>query len=240
MSKVINDKNDSIRNKIAKLLEMADPTKNPEAGEAQAALLKARELMAKHKLRPEECKADKDAKVLRVNTRVTCTAMTNPWAVALSAVISEHYCCRSFRNHMTGRKVQTIGMVGLEGDIEIAQRIFEYAYDCVISEQKHTIKRDPYDAPGTYRERCNALGWGFVKGVSDAFRAQEEEHQEWGLVMVVPQQVDDSMKDMGKPKSFGRDRMGFLGDRQTGYEAGRDFNPSERLNTAPARAALEV
>ena len=39
-----------IRDKIAKLLALAD---SPSEAEARAALLKARELMAKHKLRPE-------------------------------------------------------------------------------------------------------------------------------------------------------------------------------------------
>ena len=42
-----------IRDKIAKLLSLAD---SPSEAEARAALLKARELMAKHKLRPEEIK----------------------------------------------------------------------------------------------------------------------------------------------------------------------------------------
>ena len=41
-----------IKDRIAKLLALAG--NNPSESEAQAALLKARELMAEHKLRPEE------------------------------------------------------------------------------------------------------------------------------------------------------------------------------------------
>lgn len=89
----------NIKDKIAKLLALAE---SPNENEAKAALLKARELMAEHKLRPEEVvKADK-VKVIREVLDVTCTAMTNPWAVSLSAIIAEHYCCRAYRNRGAG------------------------------------------------------------------------------------------------------------------------------------------
>ena len=128
-----------VKEKIAMLLNLA--SNNPSEGEARAALLKARELMAKHKLRPEECQKTEKTKVIRELLDVTCTAMTNPWAVSLSAVIAEHYCCCAYRNHKKGCQTQAIGMVGLEGDFEIAKRIFLYAYDCVTSACKNQIKR---------------------------------------------------------------------------------------------------
>ena len=58
--------------------------------------------------------------------------------------------------------------------------------------------RDPKDPPGTYREKCNAYGWGFARGVNKAVREQEEQHQEWGLVMVVPQ-AGDNISDIEAP-----------------------------------------
>lgn len=45
-----------IKDKIAKLLALAE---SPNEAEAKAALLKARELMAKNKLTPEECKPER-------------------------------------------------------------------------------------------------------------------------------------------------------------------------------------
>lgn len=229
----------NIKDKIAKLLALAE---SPNENEAKAALLKARELMAEHKLRPEEIKKAESVKVVRELLDVTCTAMTNPWAVSLSAVIAEHYCCRAYRNRGSGRKLNQIGLVGLEDDFEIAKRIFLYAYDCVISACKHQIKRDPTDPPGTYREKCNAYGWGFVRGVDAAFKAQQEEHQEWGLVMVVPKAVDDSMADMGKRSSFGKEHTGGWRDtyRALGYQAGKDFDPGTRLSGGTRREALGV
>lgn len=225
----------TIREKIAHLLALAE---SPEPEEAKAALLRARELMAKHKLRPEECVDTKSAKVIRESLDITCTAMTNPWACSPSAVIAEHYCCQAYRSRMPGRKVVTVGLVGLEDDFEIAKRIFLYAYDCVISAIKHDIKKDPLDPPGTYRERCNAYGWGFVQGVDAAFREQEEDHKDWGLVLVVPQAVTDSMKDMGKKSSFGKDKNNHAADKAAGFQEGRKFDPTRRVAGEPERMAL--
>lgn len=207
----------NIKDKIAKLLALAE---SPNENEAKAALLKARELMAEHKLRPEEVvKADK-VKVIREVLDVTCTAMTNPWAVSLSAIIAEHYCCRAYRNRGAGCKTNRIGLVGLEEDFEIAKRIFLYAYDCVMASIKANIKRDPSDPSETYREKCNAYGWG--------------------LVMVVPKAVDDNMADMGKKTSFGKEKTGGWRDayRALGYQDGKQFDPTTRLSGAPERAAI--
>lgn len=49
--------------------------------------------------------------------------------------------------------------------------------------------------------------------MNKAFREQEEQHQEWGPVMVVPQAVDDSMADMGKKTQFGTEQTGRLARR---------------------------
>lgn len=149
-----------IKDKIAKLLALAD---SPNENEAKAALLKAREMMAKHKLRPEEIRKAKDAKVIKRIIDITCTKMTNAWASSLSAIVAEHYCCKAFRSHLPGEKKVTIGFIGMEDDFEICVRIFRYAFDCVESRCK-AIKaeyKDLYTA--TYlRQITNAYGYGFA------------------------------------------------------------------------------
>ena len=52
----------NIRDRIAKLLALSE---SPNEHEAKAALLKARELMATHKLRPEDVLDAKEQKVIR-------------------------------------------------------------------------------------------------------------------------------------------------------------------------------
>lgn len=148
-----------IKEKIAKLLALAE---SPNEAEAKAALLKARELMAKNKLTPEECQKQKNQKVVKDFTDIQCTAMTNPWAASLSAVIADNYCCRAINRKRKGYKTATIGFIGLEDDFEICKRIFLYAYDCIASTCKREIKRNPWDDRGTYRKAVNAYGWGFA------------------------------------------------------------------------------
>lgn len=165
-----------IKDKIAKLLALAE---SPNEAEAKAALLKARELMAKNKLTPEECKEQKNQKLVKDFTDIQCTAMTNPWAASLSAVIADNYCCRAISRKRKGYKTATVGFIGLEDDFEICKKIFLYAYNCIVSTCKREIERNPWDDRGTYRKAVNAYGWGFCEGLRDAFEAQKEEHQEW-------------------------------------------------------------
>lgn len=76
--------------------------------------------------------------------------------------------------------------------------------------------------------------------VNKSIREQEEQHQEWGLVMVVPKAVDDSMADMGKKTSFGKEKTGGWRDayRALGYQDGKQFDSTSRLADTPERAAI--
>lgn len=227
-----------ITDKIAKLLALAE---SPNENEARAALLKARELMAAHKLRPEEITRKETVKVIKRTVGVTCTKMTNTWAVQLSAIVAEHYCCKAYRNHRHGDKKVTIGIVGLEDDFEVAERIFRYAFDCVDARCKEIRAYHKGGWPADIiRQRCNAYGAGFCKGLQDAFRAHTQQHQEWGLVLVTPKAVTDAMSDMGKGSGYGNVDAGgsnrdFL---HLGYDDGRKFDPSTRLDTPQRRTAI--
>ena len=106
----------AVKEKIAKLLALAD---SPNEKEAQAALLKAWELMAKHKLRPEECREKQSVKVVKQTVGVECTQMTDTWIPELAVVIGERYCCKAYRTHAKGAKKVTMGFIGLEDDFEV-------------------------------------------------------------------------------------------------------------------------
>ena len=128
---------------------------------------------------------------------------------------------------------------GVDG-FEICKKIFLYAYNCIVSTCKREIERNPWDDRGTYRKAVNAYGWGFCEGLRDAFEAQKEEHQEWGLVMVTPQAVVEEADGLGKPRAIGRNEvdMDTLGARQKGYRDGLKFDPNSRLEGRPERAQL--
>lgn len=82
---------------------------------------------------------------------------------------------------------------------------------------------------------------GFYRGLKAAFAAQEEEHQEWGLVMVVPQAVEEATKSHGKPSGYGQASTGGWRSKYAaaGYEDGQKFDPSHRIeNCVQKRRAL--
>ena len=157
--------------------------------------------------------------------------MTDTWAVALGGVISKRYCCKVFRQHAKGAKKVLVGFAGLEDDFEVCRRIYLYAYECVKARCRQIRSgRQTYSATEV-REMCNAFGWGFCHGLEAAFQEQEREHQEWGLVLAVPQAVEDATSSMGKPTPYGKQNTSGWRAQYTnaGYAEGKKFVPAQQL-----------
>lgn len=223
---------DYIKDKIAKLLALAD---SPNEHEAKAAMLKARQLMAEHKLRPEEIGQSEKTAVRQGGVGVFCTKMTDPWASTLSGIIGPHYCCKAIRYTRKGKKTVQIGFVGLEDDYEICKRIYLYAYDCIQAKNRalRAARRHEDWSGKELRKMCNAYGWGFCTGLAAAFQKQQEEHQEWGLVMIVPQAVEDATAHMSKPSVYTKMKLDGWRNRyaSAGYQDGLKFDPGHRLES---------
>lgn len=224
------------KDKIRKLLALAE---SPVEAEAKAALLKARQLMAEHKLREEDCLEPEKLKVKKALVGVTCTKRLNAWMVALSAIIAENYCCTAFRSKRKGMQTVEIGFVGFEDDFEVCERIFKYAVDCVLSHCKAMRKeyRDIYTGKHIGK-MCDAYGYGFARGVTEMFERQTRENQEWGLVLVVPQEVKDKAAEMGEGSVFKEAdapaHMSELEAMREGYQDGQEFDPARRLTEEAA------
>lgn len=217
-----------IKDRISKLLALAN---SPNENEAKAALLKARALMAQHKLRPEECISSETTKVRKELVDVTCSRTKYWWAVGLASVVSRHYCCESYRNHRGGERVYRIGFVGFEDDYEICKNIFLYAFDCCKKRCDELLKvgADRYSLQYR-RAKAEAYGRGFYQGLQASFDKQDKENQEWGLVMVVPRAVQDAMSDM-KTEAIKAVKRDFDTKRYAlmGYADGMSFDPSKRI-----------
>lgn len=111
----------------------------------------------------------------------------------------------------------------LEKKLEIRE------YDCVASRCRQIRTQKEYPAK-TLREMCNSYGWGFCRGLSAAFQKQEAEHQEWGLVMVVPQAVEDVVSKM-KRSSYKISPQSSMNHQYAamGYADGQEFDMRRRL-----------
>ena len=215
---------EKVKDKVAKLLALAEKNSSPE--EAKAAILKAREIMAENKLRPDDCVRNEKKTVVKETIGISISRRKYAWGAMLSAIIAAHYCCVSFRRHYKNGKMYEIGFMGLEDDFAICSRIFEYAFDCV-----STVSEEIFRESG--RKNAEAYGFAFCSGVQDALRKQSEEHQKWGLVMVVPQIVKDAVTV--KPTPYGNAKAainaGNVSAVRRGYEDGLRFDPSSKLES---------
>lgn len=139
------------------------------------------------------------------------------------------YCCRPYRSSVHGSKVSEIGFIGMEDDFKLCKLAFLYAYDCIASRCRQIRTQKGYPAK-TLREMCNSYGWGFCRGLSAAFQKQEAEHQEWGLVMVVPQAVEDAVSKM-KRSSYKISSTSSMNRQYAamGYADGQEFDMRRRL-----------
>ena len=213
------------REKIRKLLALAQ---SPNENEAKAALLRARELMAKHKLTETDCTEMSKREVKNVETEFTFTQLRNPWTMSLANVIARHYCCTSIFYHERGSRTYTHAFVGLENDAEVCAEVFGYATRFVLSRVKD-IRRAWKGFPASHvRRECDNYGYGFADGLKDAFERQRGEHQEWGLVMVKPPEVVAATAGMKKATlKIRKDISGA--SYADGFKEGGEFTPEKSL-----------
>ena len=184
--------NSQIKDKIRKLLNLSS---SPVEAEAQAALLKARELMMKYKLSEMDIddKDPKDIEIITINTEVTFTKYTDNWIASLASTIAENHCCQSYFRKKYRAKRRSISFMGAKEDAELVEQIFYYARYCIYS----TIDklRVEYGAFGynitDLRPMTDSYAKGFIHGLKEQYDLQNQKNQEWGLVAVVPQEVKD-------------------------------------------------
>lgn len=221
------------KDKIRKLLALAE---SPNEHEAKAALLKARQLMAEHKLTEAELKDVEKQKVKDIRTDITCSKRRNPWVIPLSATIGENYCCKGYRNRRYGEQTNYIGFIGLEDDVEICVAIFKYAVDCVLSEIKRIKKENSCYYSSYVKKLCDSYGYGFAVGVAEAFQKQQEENEQgWGLVLVMPQEVIEASQHLGHEEFKSRAQEDISGEAYArGYYTGKEFDPTKRLTEEAA------
>lgn len=216
------------KDKIKKLLALAE---SPNEHEAKAALLKARQLMAEHKIAEGELKDVKKQEVKEVWTDITCSKRRNPWVVHLSAIIGENYCCKGCRRHRPGEQTQYMGFIGLEDDVEICVAVFGYAVDCILAEIGRIKKENQCYYSSYVKKFCDSYGYGFVMGVAEAFEEQQEANKEsWGLVLVMPQEVLEASKHFANQEFHSRAEKAISSDAYSkGYRQGKEFDPTKRL-----------
>lgn len=210
------------KEKIAKLLALSA---SPCQAEAEAALAKAHELMAEHKLTEAECRQE-NKKIETKYTGVTFSRRRDEWAASLASVIAGYFLCRPLFTYKTGKQTKRVGFHGYTEDAEVCGHIFEYAVDCLRDELEKVVRI--YNGAGDMRIIKSSYAEGFISGVNTALeRQKEKEKEEYGLVLVTPPEVNayaDSLKPY-REKEFDVDERFWA----KGYSDGRKFSPQTKL-----------
>jgi hypothetical protein len=184
---------DNIKEKIQKLLALAT---SPNENEAKAALLKAKEMMAKHKMTEADFEQQKSQDLVHlVSEKVVWTTDSgNVWMTEIANVLCANYMCAAAWQTPRGTRTHKLVITGIGEDAELCRTVVEYAVGFMLNAikvlQRKNYHIDPKSVAKSYAE-------GFVVGLQIAFEEQQDQHPEWGLVVVKPEKVKKYEEGLG-------------------------------------------
>lgn len=185
--------NTAIIKKIEKLLSLAG--NNPSAKEAEAAMLKAQQLMAEHNISLSQV-GEKDSQVKEVITEWIKGGQNCQWMRKLGNVVANNFRCTM----MIGKGYGLV-FVGLKEDVHICTQVFNFAANTLDNNMKK-LRRE-YRRKGLSTDGISGdYSAGFIKGLSDKFQEQVERNN-WGLILVKDEAVTEYVNKNRSSKAAG-------------------------------------
>lgn len=216
--------NTKLIEKIQKLLSLGESSNE---NEAKAAMLKAQELLVKHKLSMKEVT---NLKIYnsKIKENVSSISFTKAkWKGTLAFLIAENFGCY---NYYKTRRVNTITFFGREEDVTVCNIVLQYAIDCIeatIKRIQHEYIKVGYSTKGV----SNDYAIGFISGLKEKFEEQRKNNQEWGLVLVKDKEVIELFNQKKFKKSVNTNST-FQGNTDIyykGIEDGGKFSISDKI-----------
>ena len=192
--------NEKIVERIKKLLALGDKSRNIEEAEAEAALLKAHELMAKYNISVEITEEEKISYV-----HETCESKWNMgFRKPLAVIIAQNFRCETYLLGSGGSVV----FFGHATDARIAREVFEFAYSFAMKEGNRCYNKN-YQMGRNTQGVFNSYVRGFLQGLKEKLGEQSK-----ALMVVTPPDVKKEYEELSK--DFGK---GSGGMRNTGFDA---------------------
>lgn len=222
----------TIKEKIQKLLALATSSNENEARDA---MLKAKELMIKNKLSEEDFEEVKNKKLVQrdVDDIKWTTDSGKTWVADICSVIGDEYLCSCAWFTPNRTRTHTLIITGMEDDVDVCESVIRYALGFVEGVTKKIANgciargKSPAASVQSYAK-------GFLLGLQMAFEEQRDEHPEWGLVVVKPEEVLEFEKTLKnktvKTKKQEFDPLAYM----MGQEDGRNFNAGHVLEEKTA------
>jgi hypothetical protein len=221
-----------IRKTIQNLLDLAGGTHSRD--EAEAAMLKAQELMLKYRVSEDDLKPE-DVKITTQQVMVDIGFKKVPfWVWQLAMVIADNFRCFTWKSSKwfdSNPDAWTSGayffqpvFMGTEDDVKIAVATFKFAVRAAKS-----LYRQFRDANGVnYAGDRNAYYRGFVDGLRAKYRDQV---QSKALIIVKPDQVverhNEIAKGFRKGTASNANVWGSDSAREAGYRDGRSCDRNQ-------------
>lgn len=180
----------TVLEKIKKLLALADTQKNSSDKEAMVALEMAQKLMAKHDVAASDLE-----ELTRDESDVIHIACEHKWDAGyrkpLASIISKNYRCKCY---VQG---STIMFIGVREDAMVAKVAFEFAYKFIMrrgNQEYEKARKEGYIGRGVF----NSYALGFMAGLKEVLDAQSV-----ALMIVTPDTVVKEMENMNLQKGSG-------------------------------------
>jgi hypothetical protein len=210
---------EKIIDKIRKIL--AKSGNNSSQAEAQSALLKAQELLAKNGLTMEDIKVkthqDPVVKEIIKRGRVTW------WQSRMGVILSNNFRCECYISSGSG-----LIIMGRQGDVEIARVLYEYALsfiDYQTQKLRGKFRKQGLPTDGIMNDYCV----GFMDGLKEKFTSQVE-NMGFGLILVKDSELVQMYNNLNlKTIKHSFKRSGNEEAYGTGFNHGKAFDKPEAL-----------
>lgn len=227
--------NTKIVEKVQKLLALSESS---NLHEAEAAMLKAQELLMKHKL---SLKDVKEFKILNSDIKENVTKITftkAKWKAKLARLVADNFGCYIY---FKTRYSHAITFFGREEDVTVCNIVLEYAIDCigsVVKRLKYQNIKEGYSTKGLE----NDYALGFIAGLRYKFEEQKKSNQEWGLVLVKDQEVTEAYDLIKFKRSINTDTRyhGQSDAYKKGVKDGERFSISDKITQGEAEENLAL
>lgn len=232
----------SIKEKIRKLLNLSGD--NPSDAESFSALQKAQELMAMYKIERGDISDEEQKKCVKKKTMLSYgTRSSDHYIADLAEIIADNFCCIYYMSTVRGSRTHTICFMGMEDDVEIATEVLYVANRYIVQGYNRVYKdlSREYGADYVPAKYFNPAKTGYIKGylkgLKLALESQKEKNQEWGLVLVVPQEAKnffDSLNHVSYNPTCHTDHTYF----NQGFNDGTQFHLDDKIGNRESSGNL--
>lgn len=224
----------AVSEKVMRIIQksIALATNNSNEHEAQAAMLKAQELMAKHGLSMSDLDVEipgytntKEA----VETFATQPTKLQWWHKDVAGVIADNFRCYTYwRTSWQFKGRSRLIFMGLKEDTLLAKELYAFAVKAIEFCSISYLDREGIEGLSLRTKVRNDYISGFIMGLRAKFKEQVQQN-DWGLVLVkdalVVQKYEEKKLKTDEPSMAGR--LGDTAAMAAGYQDGKSMNDNK-------------